>query len=212
VDLRDVVRASCDDLRSLFEPGRLDLRLELPPGPIWVDADATRMAQVVGNLLQNAQFTSEADFVSTGGLTGEGGATTEPDGPEEIDRMLSRAGERSSRGRTAAWPGLALVRGFQQPHGGTVRAHSAGLGEGAEFVVSLPIASEAGAVAGDVPCAAPEHRRVLIIEDNVDAGSLRSCSSSPAIASRSHTTAGPASRSPASSSRTSFSATSACPT
>src|SRR5436305_1495703 len=58
-DLRDVARRACDDHRSLFEERDVDLRFEEPAGPVWIDADPTRIAQVVGNLLQNASKFSD---------------------------------------------------------------------------------------------------------------------------------------------------------
>src|SRR5207248_257311 len=56
---RDVARRACDDHRTLFEVRDLDLRFEESGGPVWVDADPTRIAQVIGNLLQNASKFSD---------------------------------------------------------------------------------------------------------------------------------------------------------
>jgi hemerythrin-like metal-binding protein len=71
--------------------------------------------------------------------------------------------------------GLSLVRGIAELHGGTVRAHSEGLGKGSEFVVTLPTTAPAVALAGVVaPTTGPSKRRVLVVEDSNDsAQSLR---------------------------------------
>ena len=151
VDLRDVVRASCDDLRSLFEPGRLDLRLELPPGPIWVDADATRVAQVVGNLLQNAaKFTPAGGIVAVTVAAGGGraeisvrdtGVGIEPGEVERMFEPFAQAEQGLARTQGGLGLGLPLAKGLVELHGGSIRARSEGHGRGSEFVVSLPLAA-----------------------------------------------------------------------
>ncbi len=181
LDLRDVVRRTCDDHRAMFEERGIELRIDTTPGAVWVDADATRIAQVAGNLLQNAaKFTSEGGVVSvhTGVADGRAELRVRDDGvgmnPEEIDRMFEpfAQAERSlARTHGGLGLGLALVRGLVELHGGIVRAHSGGPGRGAEFVVTLPLAPTPEAPApDDCANAATTGRHVLIIEDNLDAG------------------------------------------
>ena len=150
-DLREVLRATCDDLHPLFERGRLELRLGPSPGPVWVEADATRLAQVVGNLLQNA-----AKFTPAGGSVTV--AITERDGraelsirdtgigmqPGEVERMFepfAQAEQGLARTQGGLGLGLALAKGLVELHGGSVRAWSEGPGRGSEFVVTLPLSS-----------------------------------------------------------------------
>jgi PAS domain S-box-containing protein len=181
LDLCDLVRAACDDHRSLFVRDTVELRLDLPAEPAWVDGDATRLSQVIGNLLQNAaKFTPAGGQVVVGVRAAEGrsevfvrdtGVGMEPD---QVDRMFEpfAQAERSlARTKGGLGLGLALAKGLVELHGGTVRAHSEGLGRGAEFRVSLPGAAGPAADASPGPPAdGGEGRLVLVVEDNVDAG------------------------------------------
>ena len=160
-----------------------------PPEPVFVDGDWNRLAQVVGNLLQNA-----AKFTGAGGCTrvsvstdaetkqavvrvADTGVGMAPEMLARLFQPFAQADITLDRSKGGLGLGLALVKGLVELHGGTITAHSAGVGQGAEFVVRLPLALE------DVPTDGPLHsrtlvpggrRRVLIIEDNIDAAdSLR---------------------------------------
>ncbi len=181
VDLRDVVRKTTDDLRSLFEESEVELRVEHFVGPVWVDADPTRIIQVLGNLLQNAvKFTPPPGTVTVGISLGEQRAeiSVRDTGlgmePHEVERMFepfAQADHDLARTKGGLGLGLALVRGLVELHGGSVRARSGGIGKGTEFVFNLPLSTAGPAVEGR-PAAAGEagKRLVLIIEDNADAG------------------------------------------
>ncbi|WP_242343856.1 hybrid sensor histidine kinase/response regulator [Anaeromyxobacter terrae] len=181
VDLREVVARTCDDHRTLFDGRHIELRVELA-GPVWIEADATRIAQVVGNLLQNAaKFSREGGAVAVAvGVATEGGRAeirVRDDGVGVPAELLPRifepfvqADEGLARTRGGLGLGLALVRGLVELHGGGVRADSEGAGRGSEFVVTLPVAPG--------PPEPPLHPAVranvrsvdiLVIEDNVDA-------------------------------------------
>jgi len=181
VDLRDVVRAACDDLRLAFERGGVELRLEPTTGPVWVEADATRLSQVVGNLLNNAaKFTPAGGNVVASVTHGDGRAeiTVRDTGVgmklSEVERMFepfAQAEQGLARTQGGLGLGLALAKGLVELHGGSIEARSEGPGLGAEFRVLLPLASapvsamraappEAGGRAGG--------RIVLLIDDNVD--------------------------------------------
>jgi signal transduction histidine kinase len=151
IDLRDVVRSSCDDLVPLFERGTLTLHLELPPGPLWVEADATRVAQVVGNLLQNAvKFTPAGGSVTVNAAAGGGRAeisvrdTGVGMDASELERMFepfAQAEQGLARTMGGLGLGLALAKALVELHGGSIQARSEGRGRGSEFVVSLPLAA-----------------------------------------------------------------------
>jgi PAS domain S-box-containing protein len=187
LDLNEVVQRTIEDQRSLFEASEVHLNLNPAPGRVLVNGDWNRLAQVVGNLLQNAcKFTSRGGRVSASVLaepasgqaviriadTGVGIA------PEMLARLFQpfmQADATLDRSKGGLGLGLALVKGLIELHGGTVSAYSDGLGKGAEFVVRMPLdraeATEAKRPATDRQ---PSRRRVLIIEDNVDAAdSLR---------------------------------------
>jgi PAS domain S-box-containing protein len=181
LDLRDVVRRTTDDLRSGFAQAGVQLRVESPAEPVFIDGDPTRVAQVLGNLLQNAmKFTPRGGsvVVSAAARGARAELRVRDDGigmsPETVERMFEPFTQAAApvAGTTGGLGlGLALVKGLVELHGGTVEARSDGVGRGAELVVSLPLAQGAPAYPGDrgAPCArAP--RDVLVVEDNVDAG------------------------------------------
>jgi two-component system CheB/CheR fusion protein len=171
----------------VFENAGLRLELEAAAGPVFVQADGTRIAQVVGNLLQNAaKFTPRQ-----GGVTVA--VSTEPAARQAVIRvvdtgvgmtpeMLARLFEpfmqadmTLERSKGGLGLGLALVKGMVELHGGSVEAKSAGLGQGTQVVVRLPL--DPAQAFDDVaarPRAPKMRRRVLVIEDNLDAAdSLR---------------------------------------
>jgi len=186
-DLCRQVRITAEDMRSAVEAAGLRLDLQVPPGPVWIRGDPTRLAQVVSNLLTNAiKFTDAGGLVALrleSASDGREAAVTISDTgigiePEMLARVFERfaqAERARDRSRGGLGLGLALVRGLVELHGGRVHAHSAGLGRGAEFTFWLPVLEE--------PTPGPERppgpasgarRRILIIEDNQDtAASLR---------------------------------------
>jgi two-component system CheB/CheR fusion protein len=185
-DLSEVVRRSAEDQRSLFERSELLLQVDIPPEPIFARIDVTRVAQVVGNLLQNA-----AKFTSRGGVTRISVAREKPRvaiisvkdtgvgmASETIQNLFQpfmQADRTLERSEGGLGLGLALVKALVDLHGGEVTAQSGGLGEGAEFVIRLPVEVSLSADAlPDPPASLERTRRVLVIEDNTDAAdSLR---------------------------------------
>jgi signal transduction histidine kinase/ActR/RegA family two-component response regulator len=182
LDLNDVVRQTIEDNRSTLERSGVRLDVELSPGPLQIDADGSRIAQVVTNLLANAvKFTPSGGRVKIAVAvdaaanravlrvtdTGTGidpallGHLFEPF--MQADRTLDRTGGGLGLG-------LALVKGLVALHQGDVSAHSEGLGKGATFTVRLPLAASAAASSAAAPREdrAEARRRVLIIEDDSD--------------------------------------------
>jgi PAS domain S-box-containing protein len=187
IELDEIVRRTIDDHRSLFENGEINVELAPAAQPLFVRADPHRLAQVVGNLLQNA-----AKFTGSGGtvtvslesdpVAGRAVIRVADTGiglaPEVLARLFQpfvQADTTLDRNKGGLGLGLTLVKNLVELHGGDVAAHSAGLDRGTEFVVRLPLDAQTA----DEPqplVARPETspRRVLIIEDNVDAAdSLR---------------------------------------
>ena len=180
LSLTDVVRRAADDHRSLFSESGVALDVRLPEAPVPVSADATRLTQIVGNLLQNAaKFTPRGGHVLLELTTREKDALlrVRDTGVGMDAEMLARLFEPFAqaeasleRSRGGLGLGLALVRRLVELHGGQVYAHSDGPGAGAEFVIRLPAAAPAPERAPAPPLApAPAHRRVLVVDDNVDA-------------------------------------------
>jgi PAS domain S-box-containing protein len=181
LELGAVVRRTVEDHRSLFEGREVRVELAEWPRPLHVFADATRLAQVVGNLLQNA-----AKFTPAGGSAriavaeeGAGAAVRVTDTgiglrPETLERLFEpfvQGDTDLDRRRGGLGLGLALVKGLVELHGGTVAAESAGVGRGATFVVRLPLDRRAAGKPVEPATVAAARCRVLVVEDNRDAAS-----------------------------------------
>jgi PAS domain S-box-containing protein len=189
LELGELVRRTMEDHRPQFESNEVHLDLAPTSQPVFVNGDSNRLAQMVGNLLQNsAKFTGPGGrarvSVSTDSEAKQAVVRVTDTGVGMDQRMLARlfqpfaqADATLDRSKGGLGLGLALVKGLVELHGGTIAAHSPGLGQGAEFVVRLPLALEEGAVDGSARSSTlvpGGRRRVLIIEDNIDAAdSLR---------------------------------------
>jgi CheY-like chemotaxis protein len=184
IELAAAVRNAVETSRPLVEESSHDLAVSLPPEPIHLDADPTRLAQVFSNLLNNAaKYTDRGGRISLTAErqgreivvsvrdTGIGIAPEHLPGIFQPFAQMAPALERSQGGLGI---GLSLVRGLVELHGGAVEARSGGLGEGCEFVVRLPIL-EAPARAPAEPEPDVERprrrakRRILVVDDNRDA-------------------------------------------
>jgi len=179
-DLREVVRRTTDDLASVFAHAGVTLQVAEGGAPAWIDADETRVAQVLGNLLQNAvKFTPAGGRVSvTLGVAvpwaelrvRDTGVGIEPGAVARMFEPFVQGEQGLARTRGGLGLGLPLVRGLTELHGGSVEARSEGPGRGAEFVVRFPLSAPAERHAAEPGRAPGAPRRVLVIEDNVDAG------------------------------------------
>jgi PAS domain S-box-containing protein len=147
---------------------------------VWVDADVTRIEQIVVNLLSNAlKFTTADDTVElrvtteqdTAVLTvTDTGAGIAPELLPRVFDLFVQAGTSPHRSQGGLGIGLTLVRKLVELHGGSVEAGSAGSGQGSTFIVRLPCVC--------APAATPEptwrdvqpraRRRILVIDDDAD--------------------------------------------
>ncbi|WP_242343370.1 ATP-binding protein [Anaeromyxobacter terrae] len=182
LDLNELAQRTAEDHRAAFIGG--DVHLELLPAraEVWVNGDRTRLAQVIGNLLQNAaKFTPRGGKVSlsVGGDFARGRATVlvQDTGrgiaPEILPRVFEafiQADNTLDRSKGGLGLGLALVKGMVEMHGGSVSAASGGPGMGATFTITLPLETAIPTEPSPrrASSGAPA-RRVLVIEDNVDA-------------------------------------------
>jgi signal transduction histidine kinase/CheY-like chemotaxis protein len=177
LDLTRMVRTAVEDRRALLEGAGRVVALALPAGPVWVHGDADRLAQVLDNLLVNAhKFTDRGGRVSvsvaTDPASGRATVAVRDDGvgidPALLPRLFRRYLQSEvdpERAQGGLGLGLALVKGLVELHGGSVAAHSAGLGQGSVFTVTLP--AEAAPPPAE-PVDTPPRTRVLVIEDNRD--------------------------------------------
>jgi signal transduction histidine kinase len=150
VDLAAVVTQAVEAARPVVDARGHHLTVEVPPGPLPLRGDATRLEQVLMNLLSNAARYTEPGgriSVSVGRLRDEAVVRVRDTGvgiaPEVLPRLFDLFAQANSGSHGGLGVGLQLVRGLVQLHGGTVTAFSKGLGQGSEFVVRLPLA-EAG--------------------------------------------------------------------
>lgn len=184
LDLGDLLRRTVEDYRSLFEERGVRVDLDLRGGPVLVRADAIRLSQVIGNLLQNAvkftgyggsaRVTLSADHDGSHALlrVEDTGAGMSDETIARLFQPFMQADATLDRSQGGLGLGLALVKGLVELHGGEVSARSAGLGHGTEVTVRLPLDDTPAEVAGPLSSeqAAPSARfRVLIVEDNTDA-------------------------------------------
>jgi signal transduction histidine kinase/DNA-binding response OmpR family regulator len=187
LELGELVNRTAEDYRSELDKAGVALRIERSTRPVWVDADANRLAQAVGNLLGNAaKFTPAGGqvvisvFVDPAGKLGivrvsDTGIGMRPDMVVRLFEPFMQADTTLDRSKGGLGLGLALVKGVVELHGGSVIARSAGLGKGSDFIIHLPleVAGASAAASAPLPSRGPRHR-ILIIEDNEDAAdSLR---------------------------------------
>ncbi|MEA2692260.1 MAG: hypothetical protein QOJ16_1647 [Acidobacteriota bacterium] len=150
LDLAEVVRQTVEGNRALVESRGLTLEVNLPPGCLPLDADLTRLEQVLANLLRNAaKFTEPGGRIAISAAADGGEAVVRVADtgvgipPELLPRIfdLFIQGEQTLDRRGAGLGiGLTMVRRLVELHGGRVEAASAGPGQGAELTLWLPLA------------------------------------------------------------------------
>ncbi len=189
LEIMDAVRGGIEMASPLLEERAHRLSVDVPAQGLLIRGDEVRLAQVVANLLTNA-----AKYTEPGGqilLSGrlEGSTVTlrvRDDGAGIAHELLPQVfelfvqGTRTlDRAQGGLGLGLTIVKSLVERHGGTVSAHSDGPGKGSEFVVRLPHAP-LGHVTHDEVTASfrdpfpPRHlgRRILVVDDNVDAAEV----------------------------------------
>jgi PAS domain S-box-containing protein len=185
VALESVLDSAIETARPLLDARRHVLERVMPEPPLAIEADGLRLSQVVSNLLTNAaKYTDPGGRIELGahhdGSTlrirvRDSGIGIDPQTLPRLFQTFSQAEDALERAQGGLGIGLALVKGLVELHGGSIEAHSAGRGRGSEFTITLPHA----VVDGEAPQAAPPaafgtlralRRRILVVDDNVDAG------------------------------------------
>lgn len=185
VDVGVVVRRALERVQPLMERRGQTVALSLPEDVVWLDADATRLEQVVGNLLNNAsKYTEPGGHVWLGAEQVDGHAVLRvrddgigmpPDLVPHIFDLFTQADTSLDRSEGGLGIGLALVKNLVGLHRGSVEARSDGIGRGSEFVVRLPLASASASLAEPdlpEPTAETDLLRVLVVDDNTDAARM----------------------------------------
>ncbi len=181
VDLRDVVGAALETARPGLDRKGHVVDVQLPAQPVLLHADPVRLSQVLSNLLSNAgKYTDQKGHIQLHAST-EGGQVVirviddgiglEAGSHGQIFEMFSQVSTAMGRAEGGLGIGLALSRGLVLLHGGTIEVHSAGLGQGTEFVVRLPLGPQDAGEAGarPAPGAASRSLSILLADDNEDA-------------------------------------------
>jgi CheY-like chemotaxis protein/anti-sigma regulatory factor (Ser/Thr protein kinase) len=155
----------------------------LPDAPVWLIADAVRLTQVFGNLLDNASKFTKADghIEVSAELTPEevivrvrdDGIGMEEAWLPQIFDLFTQASASIDRSQGGLGLGLTLAKTLVEMHDGKIYADSEGLGNGSVFTVRLPLAS---AVSQDnsppMLTTLPESRRVLVVDDGIGAAKM----------------------------------------
>src|SRR5262249_54350980 len=188
VDLGSAVGRAVETAEPLLTERGHQLSIHLPPGPVYLEADPVRLAQVFANLLTNA-----AKYTEPGGrirvaaeVTGrrgepaphvvvrvcDTGVGIAPDMLPRVFDLFVQVDNAAARSQGGLGIGLTLVKSLVELHGGTVAVQSDGAGTGSEFVVRLPVVPIAGQTPGGDPRRSRPvcpSRRVLVVDDHADA-------------------------------------------
>ena len=183
--LADVVHSAAEISQPVLDSHQQQLVVDLPPQPVVIDGDAIRLSQVFSNLLINAsKYSPPGKSISLSACYNADGQVAvaikdqgvgiEPEVQSYIFDLFTQAPRTLDRSEGGLGIGLSMVRGLVELHGGSVRVHSDGLGQGSEFTVLLPLVGKPGAppahrAASTAPAVPARSCRILIIEDNVDA-------------------------------------------
>jgi signal transduction histidine kinase len=184
VELSTLITRAVETIEPLIRERDQQLLLQVPPEPLRVSGDPTRLTQALGNVLGNA-----AKYTDRGGRielrcarqgtdveirVRDNGIGIPAELLPRIFDLFTQLDRRSGHSSSGLGIGLALVRRLVEMHGGTISAHSAGAGAGSEFTLRLPLLADAGTCAAepvdlpgsDEPAVA---RRILLADDNADA-------------------------------------------
>ena len=185
VDVADIVLRAVETQRPVLDARRHELTVELPPEPVVVEGDVTRLSEAVGNLLNNAaKYTEENGRITIKAERCDGEALVRvkdsglgipPDLLPSVFEMFTQIDNTLHRAQGGLGIGLALVRELTEMHGGRIEGFSEGLGKGSEFVLRLPLRPdlrlpqaprERGLGTRELPSGPC---RVLVVDDNRDA-------------------------------------------
>ena len=184
LDLAKLVRETAEGYRESLKHDGRRLELALSDEPLRVRGDRLRISQALSNLLDNAaKFTQAGGRIAVraartaGGRRAEvsvrdDGAGIEPEVLPYVFEVFTQGDHTLDRSLGGLGVGLAVVKGLIEMHGGEVEARSAGPGTGSEIVFRIPLENAAAAAERQPAAMAHSGRKVLVVEDNPDAGAM----------------------------------------
>lgn len=193
VDLNEVVEHAITSVRPLIEQHRHTLRFNACPDHSWANADATRLEEVLVNLLNNAaKYTPDGgqievdcnhDATHSVIMVRDNGTGIDPDLLPHVFDLFTQADRSLARSSGGLGIGLSLASNLVEMHGGTIRASSGGPGKGSAFIVTLPLIPAPllpSAAPPDEPApigkphapATDKQLRILVVDDNVDLATM----------------------------------------
>lgn len=182
VELFDVIRNSVDESRALIDSQQHSLSLSIPQESIFINGDPLRLSQIFTNLLNNA-----AKYMDRGGhiwitakRTGHNvqvsvkdtGIGIPPEMLPHIFKMFTQVNRTSRQSQGGLGIGLTIVKTLTELHNGQIEVRSNGVGQGSEFIVTFPIVKTIASLPkkSETHASTLPYRRVLVVDDNRDAG------------------------------------------
>ncbi|MGJ7495354.1 hybrid sensor histidine kinase/response regulator [Variovorax sp. RT4R15] len=181
----EFVNQAVEMYRALIDARGQQLTLDMPVTPIYAHGDPTRLAQIIGNLLHNAaKYTPEGGTIAVSARPVQdtivvrvidNGSGISAEAMPHIFDLFAQEERSLSRSQGGLGIGLTVVRNMVERHGGTIEARSGGPDAGSEFIVTLPrVEKVEEPVLAPTPKVAFVPARILLVDDNVDAGLLLS--------------------------------------
>jgi len=185
VDLAEVVQSAVEATRSYIDEAGHELTVELPPQPIILNADPSRLAQVLSNLINNAaKYTPDGGNIRLSAecyghevsvMVKDNGLGLPANMLGNIFEMFTQIDRSLEEGYTGLGIGLTLVKRLVELHGGSVEVSSEGAGKGSEFRVRIPVLVESSDTEEvEKQLEVGKALRILIVDDNKDAAKMLS--------------------------------------
>jgi signal transduction histidine kinase len=182
IEVAAIVRSAVEISRPMIDAAGHSLTVDLPAEPLWIEGDLTRLAQVVGNLLNNAaKYTPEggrirlavqgADDTAVISVS-DNGIGIAADMQPKVFQLFTQVDNQLDRARGGLGIGLALVKRLVDMHHGTITLESAGAGKGSTFHVRIPKAAPPAPASqpetARAPAPAAQPLRVLVVDDTIE--------------------------------------------
>jgi CheY-like chemotaxis protein len=183
VDIQRIVGAAVNGAKLAVDAHRRELTVEMPEDPLYVKADAERLQQAIGNLIQNAVKYSPqqgAIMVLVGEEDGKAAVSVRDQGhgiaPEDLSHLFTLDKQRTASKRSTSGGlgiGLHVAREVAEAHGGSIEARSPGLGQGSQFILRVPLTAERPSRAArdpeEIEARFGRALSILVVDDNRDA-------------------------------------------